>query len=63
MKIKKKSGYYRLEFETKTDKEYFYNLLDLVRKLEDAVGTVSLPSVLKFRGTKKKTKGKKADKT
>ena len=61
MKISKKNGYYRLEFETKTDKEYFYNLLDLVRKLEDAVGTVSLPSALKFRDTKKKSNGKKAD--
>jgi hypothetical protein len=59
MKITKKKGLYSVEFETKTDKEYFYNLLNLARKMDDAVGSVSVASIVKFRDTKVKKTTKK----
>jgi len=60
MKITKKKGLYSVEFETKTDKEYFYNILNLARKLDDAVGSVSVASIIKFLDTKVKKSTKKA---
>lgn len=56
MKITKKKGLFYLDPETKTDKEYFKNLITIIHNLDISVGRIPMISTLDRKMAKKKSK-------